>query len=383
MNSRDRLLTAWSFKEADRVPIEIQISPMAYEFHEAERIVEFIDKQADNFYGLVAADWGFFGLRASYCEEVIEDIPNEFRRIKRIFSTEAGDFHAITKHNYNELLPEDYHWERRYIDTKEEMERLADAPRRAIPLDKVEFDKAVQRIGDRGIPLVGLLHPLGLLVRRSNMEEVYVWFHTEPQIMHRFLERANQQVAETVSAMVEAGVGPYFSVVAHEMLIPPWIGPQMFDEFVFPYDKMVNDVIHHDGGKLRIHCHGNCMDYLEKMSRMGVDAIEPLEPAPFGNVSLKEAKRSVGDRMLLSGNIPSQKFLSMTRKEVRQCVKEAMSAAASGGGFTLRTTGGHAATNSVKNKAQMIKVFDNIEAYIEAGLEFGEYPLGSDFASED
>jgi len=375
MDSESRLLTAWSLREPDRVPIEIQLAPAAHEFPQAERILEFIENEADNFFHLRPADWGFCGLKTSYHEEVIEDVPGDFRRIKRVHITAAGEFYAITKHNYNTLSPNDFYWERRYIHTLEEMRRLAEAPRASIPLDKETFDAEIHDIGNRGLYLVGLLHSLGYLVRNANLQEVYGWFLTEPEIMHRFLERANGQVAETIEAMGRAGIGPYFTVTAHEMLIPPWMGPRMFQEFVFPYDKMVNDTIHRIGGRLRIHCHGNCMAYLERFSEMGVDAIEPLERPPFGDVDLREAKRLVGDRMLLSGNIPSQSFLFMSREQVRQSVKEAISAAAAGGGFTLRPAAGSAGTNSVQDAEQMIKYLDNIEAYIEAGLEFGTYPI--------
>ena len=84
------------------------------------------------------------------------------------------------------------------------------------------------------------------------------------------------------------------------------------------------------------------MDFLERMSEMGIDAIEPLEAPPLGDVNLARAKEQVGDRMLLSGNIPSERFPMMTREEVRQSVKEAIRQGAPGGGFTLRTTSAQA-----------------------------------------
>lgn len=374
MDSRTRLLTAWSSREPDRVPIELQISPEARQWPEAQRIVDFIDSDADNFGGAPGADWGFFGLQTSYHEDVLEDVPGEFKRVKRVHETPAGEFYAITQHFHDEMIA-DYHWQRRFIATLEEMERLADAPRDVCPIFKDRHDAAVARIGDRAVPLVGVSHPLGSLVRSANLEEVYSWFGSEPALMHRFLQATNRQVADTVQLMADAGIGPHYSVCAHEMLIPPWLGHRMFDEFVFPYDKAVNDVIHQHGGRVRAHCHGNCMDFLVKMSAMGIDAIEPLEPVPFGDVDLAEAKRRVGDRMLLSGNVPSQSFLSMSREDVREWIRGALRDGAPGGGFTLRTTGGHAATNSVKNRDQMLKIFGNIEAYIDAALEFGQYPL--------
>ena len=117
------------------------------------------------------------------------------------------------------------------------------------------------------------------------------------------------------------------------------------------------------------------MEYLPKMNEMGIDAIEPLESHPLGDVDLAEAKRIVGDQMLLSGNVPSHLFPTLTREEVRQEVRRSISQAARGGGFSLRTTGGVAATNSVKTRDQMVKVLDNIKAYVEAGLEYGSYPI--------
>lgn len=375
MDPKTRFLTAWSFREPDRIPIELRITPEAAQFAEAARIVEFIEKEADNIVGMPGADWGFLGLDTEYREEVIEDVPGEYRRIKYIHKTPVGEFYALTKHKYDTLTPSDFLWERRFVDNLEELARLADAPRSPRPLRKAEFDAAVAKLGDKGVPMVGLLHPLGFLVRNANMEKTYSWFLLEPQIMHRFLEQTNKQVAATVEAMGEVGIGPYFTVTAHEMLIPPWMGHRMFDEFVFPYDKLVNDTIHRLGGKLRIHCHGNCMTFLEKFSRMGVDAIEPLEKPPFGDVILAEAKRLVGDRMMLSGNIPSQIFLTMTHDEIRQSVKEAILAAAPGGGFSLRTSGAMAGTNSAQDAEQMIGYLKAIEVYIEAALEYGTYPI--------
>jgi hypothetical protein len=77
--------------------------------------------------------------------------------------------------------------------------------------------------------------------------------------------------------------------------------------------------------------------------------------------------------MMLSGNVLSQYFPTMAAEDVRASVRECMRAGAKGGGFSLRTTGGVAATNSVKTPDQMRAVLKAIEAYIDAGLEFGAY----------
>ena len=373
MTSKERLLAAASFKEADRVPIELQIGAAEKKLPECAKIVDFIESQADNFLGIAAAEWGFFGLECKYREETEEDRPGEYRRIRRIYSTQAGDFFGVTKHLYPHLDNPDFIWEKRYVSCLEDLERLADFPRQACPVLVENYLAGVERTGERGVPLVSRLHPLGSLVRRATMEEVYGWLVSEPALIHRFLERTNRQVCDTLLAMGRAGIAPWFSTSAHEMLIPPWLGRRHFDELVFPYDKEVNDIIHSIGGKVRAHCHGRCMDFLVRMSEMGIDSIEPLEPPPYGDVDLKEAKRLVGGRMLLSGNIPSQKFLFMDREEVAESVKKAIADAACGGGLTLRTTGGYADVSAYLEPSALKKIVENVEAYIEAGLKYGKY----------
>jgi uroporphyrinogen-III decarboxylase len=154
----------------------------------------------------------------------------------------------------------------------------------------------------------------------------------------------------------------------------PWVTVVAFKEWVYTFDKPVNDAIHAIGGKHRSHCHGNCMEFLEVMAEMGVDSIEPLEPPPFGNVNLAEAKRRLHGRMLLSGNVMSNLFNRLTDPaETRDMVKRAIDDAAAGGGFTLRTTGGHAGLADNLTAEQQRNVILNIEAYVDTGLEYGKY----------
>ena len=374
MTQQDRWLTAASFREADRVPIELQISGAARKHPACARLVEFIDNQADNFVGMPGgAHWGFFGLTTKYSEEVIEDVPGKYLRKRKVHLTPVGEFHAITRHFYPHVNSPDFQWERRFVHTLADLERLAEAPREVCTFNPDAYFEARAHDDGRAVRALGVVHALGNLVRQGNMQEAYMWLAGEKSVMHRFLQRINEQVRDTILAMGAAGMASWFSVCAHEMLIPPWIGHRMFDEFVFPYDKMVNDAIHQIGGKLRAHCHGNCMEFLEQMVDMGIDAIEPLEPAPFGDVDLAEAKRRMHGRMMLSGNIPSQNFPSCTPDDVRQWVREAIQDAAPGGGFALRTTGGHAGVNIDLDEDVLANVIRNVEAYIEAGLEYGAY----------
>lgn len=373
MNHKQRIETAWSFHEPDRVPMELMISPHAQKHPRAGRVLELIRSVADNVAEIGCLNSGFFGFPVLGQEEnVIEERAGEYQRKRRVIKTVAGTFTAVTYHPAGEI---DFHWEKRFISSLDDFHRLAETPRPSLAYDKTKWLEERKTIGDNALAMTSLPHPLGHLVRNATMEDVYAWFYEDRATMHRFLTAYNGQIASAVAVMMQDGIGPYFAVCAHEMLLPPWMGHALFDEFVFPYDKRVNDEIHRGGGKLRAHCHGNCMDFLEKMADMGIDAIEPLEHPPGGDVDLAEAKRRVGGRMMLCGNIASERFLFMTPAEVRTQVRDAIQTAAHGGGFALCTSGGHAGTCMLVPDEVMSRILANVEAYILAGVEFGQYPI--------
>ena len=91
MDSRSRLEAAWNHEIPDRVPIELKISDEASMLPEAERIVDFIDNEADNFVGVPAADWQFGGLAGKYSESIIDE-DDDYRWLRRAWDTSAGEF---------------------------------------------------------------------------------------------------------------------------------------------------------------------------------------------------------------------------------------------------------------------------------------------------
>lgn len=380
MDSKTRMLKAWRFEEPDRVPIEMFINPKCLEMGlpGAEEIREFQENEADNFQYAPLFDWGFFGLDSEYREDCIEDVPGQFKRMRRLHSTPVGEFDAVTKHTYDDLFgdgdPGDYHWEKRFVETLDDFRRLAEAPRAPRPFDADAYNAACAKIGGRGIPATGLRHPLGDLVRNSDMVEAYSWLLAEPGLVERYLESCTEQKCASLAALKGRPLAapPVFRTFALEMLIPPWLGKAQFERWVFPCDKRVNDAIHGIGGCHFAHSHGKTGEYLELFADMGVDAVEPLEPPPYGDNRLAEAKRRVGKRMVLCGNVPSQAFAldSFEVGDVRDMVKQAIEEGAPGGGFFLRTTGSAHVGNG-KTRGQRIKAIQCGLAMIEAWREFG------------
>ncbi|MFW5869061.1 MAG: uroporphyrinogen decarboxylase family protein [Armatimonadota bacterium] len=372
MTHRERIETAWNHEEPDRVPIEFPVSAFVRDDPRCERLLRLAEEHADNFAGVPGYDWGFLLHPAERTERVLEDT-GDYERIEWTMHTPAGEFVAVIRRPRFDTGIEDYHWEERYIEEPEDLERLLSVPFEPRAPHRDAFEQSMAALGDSAMPVIGLHHPLGKLVRSSNLVNVYSWLRTEPDLIHRYLHASNDYVIGAVHAMFDEGIGPNFISYAHEMLVPPWMGPETFDEFVFPYDSAVYGAIHERGGRFRAHCHGNCMTMLERFAEMGIDSVEPLEPPPYADVDLAEAKRLVGDRMLLSGNIPSQAFVFMEPEEVEGLVREAIEIAAPGGGFTLRLTGGGGGRGSERTEEQGARNIACAEAYFDAALKHGWY----------
>ena len=87
MTHRERLETAWSFREPDRAPVELQISPEAREHPIAAELAELIDEHADNFVGAPGPGFGFMGFPSQYEEREVENVPGRYRLVHRVQKT--------------------------------------------------------------------------------------------------------------------------------------------------------------------------------------------------------------------------------------------------------------------------------------------------------
>jgi MtaA/CmuA family methyltransferase len=76
------------------------------------------------------------------------------------------------------------------------------------------------------------------------------------------------------------------------------VGPQIYEEFVLPYEKRLVDGIHASGGKVRLHICGNTRRILGGMGRLGCEIVDLDSLAP-----LNEARQRMGAGQVLLGNL--------------------------------------------------------------------------------
>ena len=94
------------------------------------------------------------------------------------------------------------------------------------------------------------------------------------------------------------------------------VGPQIYEEFVWPYEKKLVDGLHALGTKVRLHICGNTRSILGGMGRLGCEIVDLDFPAP-----MSEARAQMGANQVLLGNIHPVKVL---RAGTPQSITEAI-----------------------------------------------------------
>jgi MtaA/CmuA family methyltransferase len=96
------------------------------------------------------------------------------------------------------------------------------------------------------------------------------------------------------------------------------VGTDIYNEFVWPFEKQLVDGIHALGGRTRLHICGNTRHHLAAMGRLGCHVVELDSLAP-----LDEARAQMGPAQVLLGNVnPVSVLRNGTPESVTQAVAE-------------------------------------------------------------
>ncbi|MBN1442393.1 MAG: uroporphyrinogen decarboxylase, partial [Planctomycetes bacterium] len=76
------------------------------------------------------------------------------------------------------------------------------------------------------------------------------------------------------------------------------VGPRIYEEFVWPYEKKMVDGLHELGARVRLHICGDTRKILEPMGRLGCEIVDLDYPVP-----LSEARAAMGPAQVLLGNL--------------------------------------------------------------------------------
>lgn len=204
-------------------------------------------------------------------------------------------------------------------------------------VNATEFLKVEADIGDTGLVMIDTPDPLCLAALLFDMSNYTMVALTEQDRFHRLLERFSEVLLAKTEEAAKLLPGRLWRIYGPEFASPPYLPPYLFREYVSRYVGPMIDLIHQWGGFARVHCHGNIRDILDDIVAMGADAIDPIEPPPQGDVSLKYVRERYGDKLVLFGNLECADIENLPTSEFEKKVSQALEegTAGSGRGFVL------------------------------------------------
>ena len=118
----------------------------------------------------------------------------------------------------------------------------------------------------------------------------------------------------------------------------PLISPRMYKRFVLPFERKVAAAVRATGVPVYTHTCGSIGDRLELMVETGTQGVDTLDPPPLGNVELVDAKRQIGERVFIKGNMNAVALLTYTTTEqVIAHAADRIRIGMPGGGYILST----------------------------------------------
>lgn len=373
MTSRERLLAAHRGEPVDRPPIKLWgADPWVQAVHPSyQPILELALEQTD-----LVGSWGLpvneFYTDPSLLEGRIhqEDRPSRhenYREIHIFIDTPLGGLHRVYLAGTLPALPG---YEQEYLfKTVEDLERWLSIPYQPAYApdgsDCASFFERDREIGARGVVMVGFNHPLYALQSKTGSETFALWSIDHRREIKRFLDEVFRRQMDYIRHLAEAGCGPIWGYVGPELCIPPLMSPRDFWEFVVEYDRQIADYLHARDCVVWCHCHGNMNAVLEGFIEMGVDVLNPLEPPPWGDLELAEARRRAGDRMTLEGNIEKDQLYRASPEEIRAQVRAALTQGPlpDGRRFILCPSAGF-----MEHPTCSERLVENYRAYVEEAL---------------
>lgn len=353
MTSRERVMTALSHREPDRVPLV----PFAMTFSarfagipfktyvsDAAALAEAEVKTARAFgwdAAIVSSDVGAYA--SAFGAEVHmpeDDVPRLMGPAIRL-ECAREDFEKLDS-------PESY------IDRGRAAEMI-----QAVGKIKKEVGDELAIIGWTEGPFQGTMllfgaDPRALFITKQDpglLKEIIAWYA--------------EFEFEVAKAMIDQGA----DIIGAGESVGYFMSPKTFLEYVHPFEKATFKKITEYGAPVLIHCCGyvpQCIGFAPEVNPGGAIQFDY-------QVSLAKAKKQIGDTVTIMGNLDCNRLLHLgSEKDVEKACRKAIEQAGPRGGFWL--SGGCEIPRDMP--------YENMRAMLRAIKEYGRYPLKRETAKK-
>lgn len=161
--------------------------------------------------------------------------------------------------------------------------------------------------------------PFSVAASVLGTENLLKWMIKHPKELHHVMSIIAESNDNYIKEVAKRGVGIGF---ADPVSSTSLLSPKQFREFSLPYLKQnIQTIIKHTGSRPGIHICGKSREIWEDVVEAGISnfSIDNVE-------SLTEAKEVMGDRVIITGNVPPVDVVYLGSKEsiyasVKECVE--------------------------------------------------------------
>jgi uroporphyrinogen decarboxylase len=347
MNSRQRLLTALQHGTPDAVPVSFFIQ----DYFVKEVLGQSEIDPVDDVMGvgrelgldmILRPEWldtTYFTKTPSAnweVEQTVESVGDRGREIWMIH-TPKGDLrqvYMVVKGNKDFSF---FGWEEHFIKSERDLDLFEEfEPPLSFDI-RQRMQHAIEVVGQDGIVAPWLPDtPFNQGFYLRGLENLLLDIHDNTPFYERLMRFRLRQSLSILPEVVasQADLGCVGANVANARLL----SRKYYEKFILPYDQAYIQAIEKMGLPVLFHNCGYIMPFLETYLQVGCRALESFTPPPNADGDLAEAKRRIGDRMVLVGNLDQiGKLRRGSRDEIENTVQAALEAGAPGGGFILGT----------------------------------------------
>ncbi|RKY82167.1 hypothetical protein DRP98_09395 [candidate division KSB1 bacterium] len=371
LTSRQRLLRTLRGEKPDRVPISLYefdgfYDDWIYDYPEYVNILEYAKDKTDKMYF-----WSppgdksvlFYGVMDEQDIETTEWNEGKSIYTKTQIKTPRGKLSSLSRQD--EGVHTTWTIEHLCKDEKdaEKILSLPYLPWRP-PVDS--FFELDRELGDSGIVMGDIPDALCLTADIFGFTRFLTTYIDNPKLIFKLMDFFQERIYDFLEYLLTNGAVTLYRIVGPEYATPPYLSPKEFDKLVTAYDRELINLLHRYGGFARLHSHGKISKVMKSFLEMEIDATDPVEPPPDGDVELKEVREILGEKVTLIGNIEEKLFHMGGKEDMEKAVRKAIEEGASGGPFILCPTAMPLTTPLAR------KIQENIIHYIDCGVKYGE-----------
>lgn len=215
--------------------------------------------------------------------------------------------------------------------------------------EKILIDKLGGRVGVNG----GMSGPLSFASSLRGTEQILYDMFEKPTLVHQLLDISLEASRSFAEAQVVYGGVKTVNIYDP---VATLISTPMVEEFSFFYLEQLILHIKSLGSLVLLHICNDTTRLLNRMVEIGADILS-LDV----QVDLSEAKKIVGERVSISGNVDTSNLVFKTPEEIYQEACSCIESAAIGGRYTLGSS----------CEVPIDAPEENIDAMVRAAREFG------------